>query len=87
MPAFTHECLWKSISRHLRHLRLTLETTKFAIDRTKKLLPPAKPPVPRVVQVQVADDYERKLRIAAQLVERMSAAGYRCELGHGVMLH
>jgi hypothetical protein len=38
-----------------------------------------KPSVSRAVQV--ADDYERKLRIAARLMELMSAAGFRCELG------
>jgi hypothetical protein len=47
-------------------------------------LAPAKPPVSK--ELQAADDYERKLRISAQLVEKMAAAGFRCELRHSVML-
>jgi hypothetical protein len=70
---------------HLRSLKVTLETTERSIDRSRKLLAPARPTISR--ELQVADDYERKLRIAAQLVEEMLAAGFRCELRHGVMLH
>ena len=37
-------------------------------------------------ELHAADDYERKLRIATELMEKMSAAGFRCELRYGVML-
>jgi hypothetical protein len=90
MLASTQQCLQKSMSAveismmHLRSLKVTLETTERSIDRSRKLLAPARSMLSR--ELQVADDYERKLRIAAQLVEQMLAAGFRCELRHGVML-
>jgi hypothetical protein len=45
---------------------------------------PTKPPGSK--ELQAADDFERKLRIAAELMEKMSAAGFLCELRHSVML-
>jgi hypothetical protein len=50
-----------------------------------KLIAGAKPTVPG--EVQVADDYERRLRTAARLMEIMSAAGFHCEFRHGGTLH
>jgi hypothetical protein len=32
---------------------------------------------------QAADDHERRLRTAARLMEKMSAAGFRCQLWPG----
>ena len=50
-----------------------------------ELIADAKPTVTR--EAQVADDYERRLRTAARLMEIMSAAGFHCEFGHGATLH
>ena len=50
-----------------------------------KLIAGAKPTVPE--EVQVADNYERRLRTAARLTEIMSAAGFHCEFRHGATLH
>jgi hypothetical protein len=50
-----------------------------------KLIADAKPAVSR--EVQVADDYERRMRTAARLMEIMSAAGFHCEFRHGGTLH
>jgi hypothetical protein len=50
-----------------------------------KLIADAKPTVPE--EVQVAHDYERRLRMAARLMEKMSAAGFHCEFRHGATLH
>jgi hypothetical protein len=33
---------------------------------------------------RAADDHERRLRAAAKLMEKMSAAGFRCQLWPGV---
>ena len=41
--------------------------------------------LPGSKELQAADDDERKLGIATELMEKMSAAGFRCEL-YGVML-
>jgi hypothetical protein len=49
-----------------------------------KLIADAKPTV--FEEVQVAD-YERRLRTAARLMEKMSAAGFHCEFRHGFTLH
>jgi hypothetical protein len=49
-----------------------------------KLIADARPTVPE--KVQVADDYERRLRKAARLMEIMSPAGFHCEFRHGVTL-
>jgi hypothetical protein len=51
-----------------------------------KLIADAEPTGPEE-EVQVADDYERRLRMAARLVETLSAAGFHCEFGHGATLH
>jgi hypothetical protein len=50
-----------------------------------KLIAGAKPTVPE--EVQVADNYERRLRTAARLMEIMSAGGFHCEFRHGATLH
>ena len=50
-----------------------------------KLIADAKPTVPE--EVQVADNYERRLRTAARLMEIMSAAGFHCEFRHSTTLH
>jgi len=50
-----------------------------------KLIADAKPAVSR--EVQVADDYERRMRTAARLMEIMSAAGFHCEFRHDGTLH
>jgi hypothetical protein len=57
----------------------------LTIDRAKKLLAVPSPTVLRVVQV--VEDYERKLRVASDILRAMSAAGFRCELRHAVTRH
>ena len=49
-----------------------------------KLIADAKPTVFEEVQVS---DYERRLRTATRLMEKMSAAGFHCEFRHGLTLH
>ena len=58
---------------------------RAVIDMATKLIAGAKPTVPG--EVQVADDYERRLRTAARLIEIMSAAGFHCEFRPGGTLH
>ena len=71
---------------HLRRLNVRLdERTEAVIDMATKLIADAKPTVPE--EVQVAHDYERRLRMAARLMEKMSAAGFHCEFRHGLTLH
>jgi hypothetical protein len=61
------------------------ERTEAVIDMATKLIADAKPAVSR--EVRVADDYERRMRTAARLMEIMSAAGFHCEFRHGGTLH
>ena len=75
--------LRKPTTTHLR--RLNAREQRAVIDMGTKLIADAKPTVPE--EVQVADDYERRLRTAARLMEIMSAAGFHCEFRHGGTLH
>jgi hypothetical protein len=72
-----------AVMMHLR--RLNAREQRAVIDMATKLIAGAKPTVPG--EVQVADDYERRLRTAARLMEIMSAAGFHCEFRHGGTLH
>ena len=66
-------------------MRRVMRGSMLTIDRAKKLLAVPSPTVLRVVQVE--DDYERKLRVASDILRAMSAAGFRCELRHAVTRH
>ena len=66
-------------------MRRVMRGSMLTIDRAKKLLAVPSPTVLRVVQV--VEDYERKLRVASDILRAMSAAGFRCELCHAVTRH
>ena len=55
-------------------MRRVMRGSMLTIDRAKKLLAVPSPTVLRVVQV--VDDYERKLRVASDILRAMSAAGF-----------
>ena len=66
-------------------MRRVMRGSMLTIDRAKKLLALPSPTVLQVVQVE--DDYERKLRVASDILRAMSAAGFRCELRPAVTQH
>ena len=66
-------------------MRRVMRGSMLTIDRAKKLLALPSPTVLQVVQVE--DDYERKLRMASDILRAMSAAGFRCELCYAVTRH
>jgi hypothetical protein len=91
MSDITDDCLRESrftiekSMHHLRRLNVGLDRTQATIDSATKIIAAAETTVPQ--EAPVADDYERRLRTAARIMEIMSAAGFRCQLRHGVTLH